>query len=563
MLESLRNRLRIPRFIAPNWLLRSISALSIPGLLLATLFFAASLTPSLVPRTLEMQGAVSGLSLAAGYGVGVFIVWLWSYMEMPQPGERVHRFLVLVASIICIAIAIVFLRQASEWQNAIRALMELEPVDTARPFSVAFIAVLIFALVLAFAALCRWVFRAITHRLRPYIPRRVANVIGAAAALVLIWSVIDGVIVQTAMRAADNSFQQFDVLVDPDIDKPQDPMKTGSNTSLVRWEDLGAQGRRFVTAAPGADVLSEAVGGNTMDPIRVYVGLASDDSIEARAHRALLELQRVGAFERSVLVIATPTGRGWVDGNAMRAVEYLHRGDIATVAVQYSYLPSWLSLLAEPEYGRDTARALFREVYEYWTSLPRDQRPALYLHGLSLGALNSERSHDLYDVIGDPYSGALWSGPPYRSQSWREITDQRAPDSPAWLPRFRDGSVVRFTNQENHLDLPDAEWGPMRIVYLQYASDPITFFEPEAAYRPPAWMESPRGPDVSPELTWYPVVTMLQLAVDLVAGDAAPPGYGHVYAVEHYIDAWLAVSDPPGWTPEAVEDLKQQLRRPR
>ena len=90
----------------------------------------------------------------------------------------------------------------------------------------------------------------------------------------------------------------------------------------------------------------------------------------------------------------------------------------------------------------------------------------------------------------------------------------------------------------------------MRIVYLQYASDPIVFFEPAAFYRPPAWMAQPRGPDVSPELRWYPVVTFLQLLLDMAVGLAVPIGHGHSTRHAHYIDAWLAVTAPEGWTPD-------------
>jgi uncharacterized membrane protein len=83
-----------------------------------------------------------------------------------------------------------------------------------------------------------------------------------------------------------------------------------------------------------------------------------------------VELKRVRAFDRAVLVIATPTGTGWVDPAGMAPLEILHRGDVASVSVQYSYLPSWLSLLVEPDYGADTARAVFRVVYDYWRSCP-------------------------------------------------------------------------------------------------------------------------------------------------------------------------------------------------
>jgi uncharacterized membrane protein len=218
-----------------------------------------------------------------------------------------------------------------------------------------------------------------------------------------------------------------------------------------------------------------------------------------------------------VLVVITPTGSGWIDPASMDTVEYLHNGDVASVAQQYSYLSSPLSLLFEPEYGSEAARALFAAVYEYWTTLPHDRRPKLYLHGLSLGAMNSERSVELFEILGDPVQGALWSGP------------------------------------------ADAPWGPMRIVYLQYASDAITFFDYRDFYRRPAWMDAPRGPDVSPELQWYPVVSMLQLALDMAVATTTPMGYGHVFAPEHYVDAWLAVTDPQGWSADRIARLKQHL----
>ena len=87
------------------------------------------------------------------------------------------------------------------------------------------------------------------------------------------------------------------------------------------------------------------------------------DTPEARAKLALAELKRVGGFSRKALVVITPTGTGWVDPAGIDGLEFLYRGDVASVAVQYSYLSSPLTLLVDPESGRDTARALFREVY--------------------------------------------------------------------------------------------------------------------------------------------------------------------------------------------------------
>jgi len=175
-----------------------------------------------------------------------------------------------------------------------------------------------------------------------------------------------------------------------------------------------------------------------------------------------------------------------------------------------------------------------------------------------LGALNSDLSADMFDIVADPFQGALWSGPPFQSPTWRTITQDRTPGSPAWLPRFRDGSVIRFTNQQNALPIPGTAWGPLRIAYLQYASDPVVFFDPQILFRTPEWIAEPRGPDVSKSLRWFPIVTMLQLAVDIAAATTAPRGYGHVYAPEHYIDAWVEVTGVD-WPADRIARLKSRF----
>ena len=114
-------------------------------------------------------------------------------------------------------------------------------------------------------------------------------------------------------------------------------------------------------------------------------------------------------------------------------------------------------------------------------------------------------------------------------------------------------------NQNGPTVPADAPWGPTRVVYLQYASDPIVFFDYRDAYQRPVWMSAPRGPDVSPYLRWYPVVTMLQLALDMAVATGTPTGYGHVYAPEHYIDAWVASADVRHWSPDELARLKDHL----
>ncbi len=545
------------RFMLPNWLVRFWSSFSMTGLLLATLFFAASLTPTLIPRNYLTQGVLSGVAAAAGYGLGFFLRWLWRYLELPEFRARTQFISKIIASVVCGLIGLAFLWQAAEWQNSIRRLMHLDPVDTAHPFEVGAIALLTFIIVIALARLFNLLLYFISGQLNRFVPKRISYVVGTAIAVLLFWSAANGVIFRYGLRVLDSSFQRLDALMPPDMQAPTDPTKTGSAASLVRWQDLGRMGRSYIATGPSAADINAFTKEPAKQPVRVYVGLESGSTPQERARLALEELKRAGGFNRKTLVIITPTGTGWVDEQAIDPIEYLHHGDIASVATQYSYLASWMSLLVEPGYGAEQSRALFSEIYGYWRNLPRDGRPKLYLFGLSLGSLSTELSNDLFEVLGEPYQGELLAGPPFASRIWRSITNRRNPGTPEWLPQFRDGSYVRFTAQENALEIQDAHWGPLRVVYLQYASDPIVFFEPRSFYRQPDWMKTPRGPDVSPDLRWYPVVTFLQLALDLAVATTAPIGFGHVYAAENYIDAWKEVANIDYWSPVETDRLKE------
>ena len=533
-----------------------LKSFSIVGLLVGTLFFSASLSPSLVPRAAVLQGALSGLTLAIGYCVGVFGCWLWSYLELPNFWRTHARIVRSVAVTICLLVASYFLLQAMAWQNSIRELMEMEPLDGRQPFTVGSLALLVFLALMFLGRAFQVMFRFFSRRLASRIPRRIANALGVFLGVLIFWSAIEGVLFRQGLRIADSTYEAFDSFEDVDLERPIEDWKTGSDASLIDWTSMGRRGRQFVALAPTREDIVSVLGQEAMDPLRVYVGLRSADDAEARARLALQEMLRVGAFERSVLVIATPTGTGWMDPKAFDTLDYLHRGDVASVAIQYSYLASWLSLLVEPGYGAEASRELFNVVHEHWSTLPRQSRPRLYLFGLSLGALSSERSAQLYELLADPPQGALWAGPPFASTFWRRVTSDREPGSPPWLPRFGDGSVVRFTSQRNALNIPDARWGPLRIVYLQYASDPITFFEPSMFFQRPPWFAMPRGPDVSPKLRWYPIVTALQLGVDIMLATEVPLGYGHAYAPEHYIDGWLEVTEPMGHSAADVAALK-------
>ena len=524
------------------------------GMIPAALFFGISLTPSLMPRDPVMQGALGGIVAVLGYWLGSAAFWLWRYLELPVTAPE-HRTRLRLASLaVSVAIAVGFLWKAVGWQNATRAVMDMPPVDSSHPNTVAAIALVVFVLLVAVGRAFGFLLLRLQRLANRLLPRRLAIVLGFLAAAWLFWALIDGVLVRRFFEAADASFRAADELIEPEIPQPTDPMRTGSAASLVRWDEMGRWGRRFVTSVPTEQEIA-AFTGTAMEPIRVYVGRRSADTAQERADLALKELIRVGGFERSALVVTVPVGTGWMDPGAHDTLDFMLGGDVATVSVQYSYLTSVLSLLAAPEAGIDQARALFDTIYDFWTTLPADQRPKLYVHGLSQGAFNSEMTLPLLDVLGDPISGAMWAGSPFLSPLWAHVRDNRRPGSPAWRPQFGNGSLARVTNQENTLDQATAPWGPIRLVFLNYGSDAIVNFSFESAIRQPDWMKGERAFDVAPEFRWYPVVTMFQLALDM-AISLKVSGFGHFYIAPDYIDAWAAVVDPAGWSPERADALK-------
>ena len=205
--------------------------------------------------------------------------------------------------------------------------------------------------------------------------------------------------------------------------------------------------------------------------------------------------------------------------------------------------------------GLDQAKALITAVQAYWRRLPKDSRPRLYIHGLSLGAWSSMYGTDLFALLDDPINGAFWAGPPFPSTLWSGIVSQRSDDSAYVAPKIGDGRLVRFASHKDDAGGPEG-WGGMRLVYLQYSSDPIVFYEPESLFRAPEWMKEPAAADVSPAMRFMPVVTQFQLAVDLALANTAPAGHGHAYYGPDYVGPWVAVTDPENWTPADTERLK-------
>lgn len=120
--------------------------------------------------------------------------------------------------------------------------------------------------------------------------------------------------------------------------------------------------------------------------VRSYAEIRPGEAITERAERAAEELVREGGLTRSRVVVAVPTGSGWIDPHFVAGVEKRFGADVATVGLQYDTAPSWYSYLLRRERAVDGARAVFDAVAARLRRLPAGRRPDLHVHGQSLGA---------------------------------------------------------------------------------------------------------------------------------------------------------------------------------
>jgi len=315
---------------------------------------------------------------------------------------------------------------------------------------------------------------------------------------------------------------------------------SGSPDSGVSWELLGREGRRHVVTAvhprpledrpPGVpDMSIPTVTGRpaVADPVEVYVSLDAAATARDRVELALAEMDRTKAWERSLLVLVSPTGSGYVNYCAAAAVQYLTGGDVAMVTLQYSKRPSPLSLGKIAE-AREQNRLLWSRIDERLQELPPERRPRVVLFGESLGAHVSQDVFLHWGTLGLRALGidrALWVGTPYSSGWMQEVTGGDRPDT--------DRDVVAVVNDYGQLEaLPPERRQRLRYVLLSHDNDGVTKFGADLLVRSPRWLREPRPaveevPPYSPRgvpaaMRWRPVMTFFQLVVDMK--NAQTPG---------------------------------------
>ncbi len=534
---------------------------TLPGAWVALVFACLAFTPSLLPRSALLQGVVCGISAAIGYGLGVAGAWTWRAFadrdpRPPRPGAW------RVFAISAVAALLVVLGLGQWWQAQLRDLMGAPTPNLLLLPLLPLAAVAIFTGLVALSRSLRGVYHRAAGRLQRWMGRRAANALGWVAVVVGTYLVASGLLLNGLATLADRSFSVRNTTTAEGAVQPTSALRSGGPGSLVSWESLGRQGRSITGTGPSAEAIAAFTGSAATEPIRAYAGTVSAADVEARAELAVADLERAGGFDRANLLVATTTGSGWLDPGAVDSFEYLTGGDSAVVAMQYSYLPSWLSYLVDQKKARQAGRQLFDAVYDRWSRRPPADRPRLFVFGLSLGSFGGETAFSGEYDLRNRTAGALFAGPPNFNTLYREFTDGRDAGSHEVEPVYKGGRTVRFTNDVAAGVAPtSAAWDGTRVLYLQHPSDPIVWWSPRLVWDRPDWLGEPHGRDVLEAMTWIPLVTFWQVTVDLPVAAAVPDGHGHTYTRE-FVDGWAAVVQPAGWTTDKAERLRDIITAP-
>lgn len=525
--------------------------------------YVASLTPTLLPRTNFTQALASSVTAVAGYAIGAIgeaVVRAVSDRvrrgrSLPARPQRISTKWRLVITGGLVVIAAAFTPWAVSTQVSQRTEMQVPGSAPSTPMAIILSAVLFVVLLCVGRGV-----RRLTGRISRRFGRRGWNAVAADGTAVVIVIVGFAVIVGAAYGGSLIIFNRMNNAQPAAQVQPTSPLRSSGPGSPISWQSLGVQGRWFVSEGPTAAQISAVTGRPALEPIRTYAGIETNGEAKARAQQAVDDLVRAGGLNRDRIVVYTPSTNGYVDATASAAAEYVADGNVASVSMQYTILPSALSMVLDTAQSLDAGRYLLSAVTAAVDKLPAAKRPKLYVYGESLGAYGSLAPFDGVGVEGFHrlVTGAVWAGPPANSAYWEQLNAQ-ATAGPTWQPIVANGSVIRYAANAAGLDQPDAPWGQARGVFLQNATDPVVWWSPGLLFHRPGWLDEPRGPGVPAEMRWLPLVTYWQVFVDMPAAGGMPAGVGHNY--EPSIGpAWTAVMQPAGWGSEQETRLQTALK---
>jgi uncharacterized membrane protein len=395
------------------------------------------------------------------------------------------------------------------------------------------------------------VFIRVTGRLA----RRVTGATGFTGALVSVAGSLTctgllAIGAKTALGSVIGSIERGNKATEISYQEPPDGVNvTGGSYSLVGFDTLGLQGRRLVSVATSPADIETVMGEQARkEPVRVYIGVDSADSLDERVELAIQELRRTGGFERSTIIAASPAGTGYVNYITVEAAELMARGDVATVAIQYGSLPSMLSMGSVPTASDLYARLIVRLRSEI-DELDRDVR--LFAYGESLGAQTGQNGIEMaWNGTDLPVDGALWVGTPSGTDLFERLTDNYG--------------VPVFDRPEQLLTYAHTVESAPPATFLNHDNDPVASFAPSSFSTMPEWLKSSeRGRGVNPYQRWLPGVAFWQGLIDTKNAATVVPG--EFYSTGHDYRADLATFTRIAYgftdvSDEQMERIEERLR---
>jgi len=341
------------------------------------------------------------------------------------------------------------------------------------------------------------------------------------------------------MGVAAFSIVKRRVEVDGDVveaaypEPPSSAFVSAGPASLIEFDDIGKEGRRFVLMALTAAEIEGVMQEPAIDPIRIVAGFDSAPNSMERAELCFEEMKALGVFDRSLICIASPTGVGYVSYTFAESLEYLTRGDCAIVLPQYALVPSALALFDTHD-GVNLQRRVIELTARHIAQMPPDKQPRLVQFGESLGAqvaLDVAYPHGSASLTDAGLDSGLYFGVPFRSTAWMSWRSSAELFDPARL-------MTNVAQPSEILDLPERNGHPAKHVMVIHDDDPVNKFTYRLVVTPPWWMGPPttRPPQVPRETIWRPVTTFVLTLVDLMNGMDFTPGEflrrGHDYRID-------------------------------
>ncbi|TWE12249.1 alpha/beta-hydrolase family protein [Rudaeicoccus suwonensis] len=536
----------------PGRVWRFVQRRSSTGLVLGWLALLVSFAPSLLPRPWWVQAVASALSATTGYAVGAVLgslvavvgAWLGVHVTIVDQAHRARLHLVLGLLALVITVVLWFAGYRGRRHSA--RLVGLHAPSLGSDVLSLLAAVVLTTLILGVVWAVREAFRASRFVLGFALPRPLAGILALCLVAGAGTWLSTSVLAAQGLNALSASAREINDQPPDGLHAPTSPLISGGPGSTQRWSDLGREGEIYTAETTTAAQITAITGKNAMQPIRVYAAPTSGDVDPAQLVQTIVtELNRTGALNRAYINLVGTTGSGWVDEYNVRSLEVLTGGDVATAAVQYSFLPSVAQFLTNRALPAEVGRELVQRVQQLIAQRPVDKRPRLLLSGESLGALSTEAAFGNADQLLGSVYGALWSGTPNSTPLWRSITASRQAGSPQVAPVIDNGAHIRFAGEPIQLQRdvygrPLGSWTTPRVVFLQHPSDPIVWWDPSLIYSEPPWIQEHAGFDVDRNLHWYPLVTFWLTTVDLISANSAPGGHGHRYRAEQ-VDGWAGV----------------------